>query len=60
MASGVPGFAREHAEVDADLLERPLVFAFGVLAEDQLGSAAQCSQPFWLISFSSWPGAQPA
>src|SRR6266511_692894 len=23
-------------------------------------SAVQCSQPFWLISCSSWPGAQPA
>jgi len=30
----VPGFAREHAEIDADLLQRPLVFAVGVLAED--------------------------
>src|SRR5262245_28083455 len=33
----VPGFAREHTEIDADLLQRPLVFAVGVLAENQLG-----------------------
>src|SRR5262245_43820799 len=33
----VPGFAREHAQIDADLLQCPLVFAVGVLAENQLG-----------------------
>src|SRR5262249_39199437 len=33
----VPGLAREHAEIDADLLQRLLVFAAGVLAENQLG-----------------------
>src|SRR5262245_10297745 len=39
----VPGFARQHAEVDADLLQRPLVFAAGVGAEDQIevGRAVQ-------------------
>src|SRR4051794_12940743 len=34
--SGVAGVARQHAERDADLLERLLVFLVGVLAEDQL------------------------
>src|SRR5262245_45545075 len=33
----VPGLAREHAEIDADLLQRLLVFAAGVLTENQLG-----------------------
>src|SRR6266487_1731769 len=35
--SGVPGLAREHAEIDADLLQRLGVFAADILAEDQLG-----------------------
>src|SRR5262249_9853188 len=35
-ASGVPGLARQHAEVDADLLQGATIFAVGVLAEDQL------------------------
>src|SRR6187397_3360726 len=34
--SGVSGFARELAEVDADLAHRLLVFTAGVWAEDQL------------------------
>jgi hypothetical protein len=34
--------------------------AVGVLAEDRSRSAEQCSQPLCWISFSSWPGAQPA
>src|SRR5262245_6022473 len=33
----VPGLAREHAEIDADLLQRFFVFAAGVLTENQLG-----------------------
>src|SRR5262245_57258910 len=35
--SRVPGLAREHAENDADLLQRLGVFAADILAEDQLG-----------------------
>src|SRR5882762_4869783 len=34
---GVPGLGREHAEVDADLLQGALVFRLGVLPEDQFG-----------------------
>ena len=33
--SRVAGFARQHAEIDADLLQCPLVFCLGVLAEDE-------------------------
>src|SRR5262249_7100111 len=33
----VPGLAREHAEIDADLLQRFFVFAAGILTENQLG-----------------------
>src|SRR5262249_607868 len=35
--SGVPGLAREHAEIDADLLQRLGVLAADILAEDQIG-----------------------
>src|ERR1700730_7126153 len=35
--SRVTGLAREHAEIDADLLECHRVFAAGVRTEDQLG-----------------------
>ena len=36
--SRVPGFARQHAEIDADLLQRLFVFAADIGAEDQFGS----------------------
>src|SRR5882757_6380055 len=41
--SGMPGLARQHAEVDADLLECPLVFRLNVLAKNQIkiGGAMQ-------------------
>src|SRR5258707_14402427 len=35
--SRVPGLGREFAEINADLLQRLIVFAAGVLPEDQLG-----------------------
>src|SRR5262245_58949886 len=35
--SGVAGLGREHAEMNADLLQRLVVLAVGVAAEDQLG-----------------------
>ena len=42
-SSGVPGLARQHAEIDADLLHRLLVFAADIGAEDQfrVGGAMQ-------------------
>ena len=59
--SGVPGLARQHAEIDADLLQRLVVFAARCPARRSARrSAEQCSQPLCWISFSSWPGAQPA
>src|SRR5215831_12920478 len=41
--SRVTGFARQHAEIDADLLQCPLVFRLGILAEDEvkIGGAVQ-------------------
>src|ERR1043165_4300547 len=41
--SGVAGFGREHAEIDADLAQRLLVLGLGVLAEDEveIGGAVQ-------------------
>src|SRR5262245_26499019 len=36
----VPGLARQHAEIDADLPERLLVFSARVLAENELGIAS--------------------
>ena len=41
--SRVPGVARQHAEIDADLLQRLGVFATDILAEDQIrvGGAMQ-------------------
>ena len=44
--SGVAGRARQHAEVDADLAERPLYLPSVSAPKTISGSAAQCSQPF--------------
>ena len=59
--SGVPGFARQHAEIDADFLQRLVVFAADIGAEDQLrnrprNAASRCPES----RFRAGPGAQPA
>src|SRR5215475_9964219 len=58
-ASGVAGLAREHAEVDADLLQRLDVLGLGVLAEDQLGIGGAV-QPAVLIDLGLELTGRPA
>ena len=44
--SGVAGFARQHAEIDADLAQGLFIFVSVSWPKISSGSAAQCSQPF--------------
>src|SRR3954452_7321578 len=48
--SRVAGLGREHAEIDADLLERLVVFAAGILPEDQFGIGCTM-QPAVVLDF---------
>src|SRR5262245_14376069 len=57
--SGVPGLGRQHAQIDADLLEGFLVLAVGVLAEDQLG-IGRAMQPSVLVDLVFELARRPA
>ena len=55
----VAGFARQHAEVDADLAQRLVVLAFGVGAEDQL-RIGRAMQPAVLLDLGFQLPRRPA
>src|SRR5262249_49424240 len=55
----VSGLAREHAESDADLLQRLLVFAAGVLTENQLG-IGRAMQPAVMLDLGLELARRPA
>src|ERR1043166_708074 len=57
--SGVPGLARQHAEVDADLLQRLYVFVLGVLAKDQV-EVCVAVQPAVLVDLAFKLAGRPA
>src|SRR6266566_5027202 len=59
LRSRMPGFARQHADVDADLAERLLVFGVGVRSEDQLG-ICRAMQPAVLIDLVLKLARRPA
>ena len=46
----VPGFVRQHAEIDPDLAQRALVFFLDVAAEDQIGIGV-AMQPAIVLDF---------
>jgi len=48
--SGVAGFARQHAGIDAELAQRLFVFGVGVGTEDQFGVGG-AMQPAVLLNF---------
>ena len=58
--SGVPGFIRQHPDVDADLAQRALVFFVDVIAEDQLRVGVAMQPAIVLDLVLEPPGAQPA
>src|SRR6267378_3716861 len=54
----VPGFARQHAGVNAELPERPIVFGADVGAEDQVGIGGTM-QPAILLNLGLKLPARP-
>src|SRR5688572_9201436 len=58
-ASRVPGFAREHADIDADLLQRLVVLGAVVPAEHQLG-VGRTMQPAVLVDLALELARRPA
>ena len=59
LALSVAGFARQMAEIDADLAQRALVFVLDVAAEDQFG-IGRAMQPAVLLDFLFELAGRPA